>query len=126
MTKCPVIHRHCQTSHTRRKPIPQFPVAQGDLVVSLITSDYARLRWCQARTNTEWKDLLGPGSKDGLDPVIKGSLAPEVALQSAVRSYAAEDLLEKLVTDLGPDIVKELMVDRIYLEHALCKVMRLS
>ncbi len=49
-----------------------------------------------------------------------------MALRPVDRSYAAEDLLGKLVADSGPDIVKELSVDRIYLEHALCKVMRLS
>ncbi len=49
-----------------------------------------------------------------------------MALRPVNRSYAAEDPLGKLVADLGPDIVKELSVDRIHLEHTLCKVMLLS
>jgi hypothetical protein len=34
--------------------------------------------------------------------------------------------LGKLRINFGADVVKELMVDWVYREHALCKVMRLS
>ncbi len=94
--------------------------------MALIASDYARLGWCQTPSKSEWIALLGSGSRDGLDLVIKGSSDRRLALRPIDRPYAAEDLLGKLVADLGPTIVKELLVDRIYLEHALCKVMRLS
>jgi hypothetical protein len=47
-------------------------------------------------------------------------------LRAVNRGYAPEDLLRRLQIDLGADIVKELIVDRVYLEHALCKVMCLS
>jgi hypothetical protein len=59
--------------------------------------------------------LCSPGLKNGLDLVIKGSAAEQVALRAVYHGYAAEDLLEKLQIDLGADIVKELMVDRVYL-----------
>jgi hypothetical protein len=51
----------------------RFPEARGDLIIALICSDYLRLGWCQAPTNSDWKELLGPGSKEGLDLVIRGS-----------------------------------------------------
>jgi hypothetical protein len=35
------------------EPLPRFPVAQGNVVVSRIKSDYAMLTWCQALTNIE-------------------------------------------------------------------------
>ena len=101
-------------------------MARGDLIVALICSDYWRLGWCQAPTNSDWKELLGPGSKEGLDLVIRGSDSEQVALRAVDRGYATEGLLGKLRIDLSADVVKELMVDRVYLEHALCKVMRLS
>ncbi len=72
------------------------------------------------------KIFLGPGSKNGLDLVIKSSTAEQVALRAVDRGYAAKDLLGNLRIDLGADIMKELMVDRVYLEHALCKVICLS
>ncbi len=40
--------------------------------------------------------------------------------------YCAKDLLRKFQIDLGANIVKELKVDKVYLEHAPCKVMHLS
>jgi hypothetical protein len=93
--------------------LDRFPVARGDLIDALICSDYSRLGWCQAPTNLDWKLLLGPGSKNGLDLVIKGSTAEQVALRAVDCGYAAKGLLGKLRIDLGADIVKEFMVDRV-------------
>jgi hypothetical protein len=44
----------------------------------------------------DWKILLGPGSKNGLDLVLKGSAAEQVALRKVDCGYATEDLLGKL------------------------------
>ncbi len=71
-------------------------MARGDFIVALICSDYSRLGWCQAPTNSDWKELLGPGLKDGQDLVIRGSDLEQVALRAVDCGYAAKDLLGKL------------------------------
>ncbi len=48
-----------QHSVPNSEQISPFLVPQGDLVISLITSDYARLGWCQARAKMNEKVLLG-------------------------------------------------------------------
>jgi hypothetical protein len=40
----------------------------------------------------EWTALIGPGSRDRLNLIIKGSSAHGLALQPIDQPYAAEDL----------------------------------
>ncbi len=78
--------------HSKNPIDDWFPIARDDPIVALIASDYGRLGWCQTPSKLEWTALIGPGSRDRLNLIIKGSSAHGLALQPIDQPYAAEDL----------------------------------
>jgi hypothetical protein len=104
--------------------VAQFAIAKGDLLWARICSDYARHCWCQLPQIYEWRENCGKSSEESLTLVIWGILEPQ--LPSVDLPYAADDVSGKLKNDLDAVIVEELKVDRMYEEHALFKVKRLS
>jgi hypothetical protein len=58
---------------------PRFLVAKGNLMVTLICSDYACLGWCKLPQNCEWREILGPSLRNGLTLVVWGVPVPQSA-----------------------------------------------
>jgi hypothetical protein len=94
-----------------------FPQVHGQLIASLIASDFSRLGWCQLPSERKWPTFLGPGSKPGLERLVE-----KQGLHVAELIVMVERVMKKLQEDLSPEKVKELRVDHIYMEHAFCRV----
>jgi hypothetical protein len=112
------------TVQGREKKADRFPIARGPLLSALITSDFANLGWCQLPSASEWNYLFGSGAGKGpkllyIDPDKLHDKLPRDHWETA-----AENLLKRLESYHRDNIHKELNLDRIYLEHAMCKVSR--